>query len=210
VPDRKEGLYFGAELPAGDPRPLHGPNLFPGRPVELRQTVLDYIDAMTRLGQTILRAMAVGLGRPPTWFAEHLTDNPLVLFRIFRYPPEVGEPGWGVAEHTDYGLLTILGQDQHPGLQVHTRHGWIDAPPLPGSFVCNLGDMLERLTDGRYVSTPHRVRNTTTADRLSFPFFLDPTWTAEIAPDGATYADYILTKVARVFPDLAADNINKP
>ncbi len=151
-----------------------------------------------------------------------------MLFRIFRYPPEAGvvEPNWGVAEHTDYGLLTILGQDDHDGLEVHAPTGWIDAPPIPGTFVCNLGDMLERMTGGRYRSTPHRVRNRSGADRLSFPFFFDPGWGTRVLPvpldgegpteararwDGedvfafdGTYGEYLLGKVGRVFPDLKA------
>jgi len=226
-PDRKEGLYLGAELGADDPRvradtPLHGANLFPSGVPELRTVVLAYLDAMTGLGHAVLRGVALGLGLDPGWFHQHLTADPLVLFRIFRYPPE--PEGWGVAEHTDYGLLTILRQDAHGGLQVHAPSGWIDAPPLPGTFVCNLGDMLERMTGGRYRSTPHRVRNTGTTDRLSFPFFLDPGWDAEVlpvplageAPAAArarwddedvfaftgTYGEYLWTKVRRVFPDL--------
>lgn len=234
VPDLKEGIYFGAELDSDDPRvrantPLHGPNLFPRRPAELRDVVLAYLDEMTRLGQTILGGMALGLGLPRSWFAEHLTADPLILFRIFHYPPAPpADERWGVGEHTDYGLLTILGQDAHGGLQVRTPDGWVDAPPLPDRFVCNLGDMLERLTGGRYRSTPHRVRNTSGADRLSFPFFLDPSWDAVVDrmpiverpqdDDAAerwdrtsvhgftgTYGQYVLGKVAKVFPDLAAD-----
>jgi isopenicillin N synthase-like dioxygenase len=233
VPDLKEGVYFGGELAPDDPRvvggrPLHGPNLFPSHPPELREVVLAYLDEMTRLGQAILAGMAVGLGLDEDFFVTHLTGDPLVLFRIFRYPPsEPDDEGWGVAEHTDYGLLTILGQDPNGGLQVRGPGGWIDAPPLPDSFVCNLGDMLERLTGGRYRSTPHRVRNTSGAERLSFPFFLDPSWEAEVErlpiverplDEGAaerwdrtsvhgfsgTYGDYLLSKVAKVFPDLAA------
>ena len=128
--------------------------------------------------------MAVGLGLEPGWFHQHLTADPLILFRIFRYPPEAGlaDPNWGVAEHTDYGLLTMLRQDASGGLQVHAPSGWIDAPPIPGTFVCNLGDMLERMTGGRYRSTPHRVRNPGDGDRLSFPFFFDPAWDAEVLP----------------------------
>ena len=221
--DEKEGVYFGAELPAGDPRPLHGPNLFPTEVPELRAAVLEWLDAMTALGQAILRGLAVGLGLPGSWFADHLTGDPLVLFRIFRYPPHT--PGWGVAEHTDYGLLTILKQDASGGLEVRTGTDWVAAPPIPGSYVCNLGDMLERLTAGRYRSTPHRVRNHGQEDRLSFPFFLDPGWDAEVVPlpldvtgpagpppdrwDDAdvmevsgTYGDYLLAKVAKVFPAL--------
>jgi isopenicillin N synthase-like dioxygenase len=230
-PDEKEGCYFGTELPPDDPRvqralPLHGANLFPAEVPELRAAVLAWLDAMAALGQAILRGMALGLGLPASWFAEHLTADPLVLFRIFRYPP--GAPGWGVAEHTDYGLLTILKQDASGGLEVRSGETWIAAPPVPGAYVCNLGDMLERLTGGRYRSTPHRVRNLGPTDRLSFPFFLDPGWDTEVVPlpldvtgpagppparwDGADlaeitgpYGDYLLEKVGKVFPDLGAN-----
>ena len=208
VPDGKEGLYFGAELGPEHPRvragtPLHGPNLFPDEPSELGPAVLAYLDALTRLGQVVLRGIALGLGRPASWFADHVTADPLVLFRIFRYPP-TSAPGWGTGEHSDYGLLTLLGQDRHAGLEVHSRAGWVDVPARPDAFVCNLGDMLARLSGGRYVSTPHRVRNRSGAERLSFPFFLDPSWDAVVdATTGETYGDYILGKVRRVFPDLA-------
>jgi isopenicillin N synthase-like dioxygenase len=235
VPDLKEGLYFGAELPADDPRvvagiPLHGPNLFPERPAALRDDVLGYMAEMARVGQAVLGGMALALGLGRRWFADHLTGDPTVLFRIFRYPPAAADPAarWGVGEHTDYGLLTLLAQDDRGGLQVKAPGGWVDVAPLAGSLVCNIGDMLERLTGGRYRSTPHRVRNDSGADRLSFPFFLDPAWDAAVEPlpiaeppvnDGAagrwdhasvhdvtgTYGDYLLGKVAKVFPRLAGD-----
>jgi len=227
-PDRKEGLYFGAELPEDDPRvragwPLHGRNLFPEQVPELRPVVLAYMDALRGVGQAVLRGIAESLGLPPAFFHERYTGDPLVLFRIFNYPAQPGsDPGWGVGEHTDYGLLTLLKQDDTGGLQVKTDAGWIDAPPLPGSFVCNLGDMLERMTGGRTRSTPHRVRNVGEHDRLSFPFFLDPAFDAEVRPialppepgtasrwDGesvhafqGTYGQYLLRKVGRVFPGL--------
>jgi isopenicillin N synthase-like dioxygenase len=137
---------------------------------------------------------------------------------------------WGVGEHTDYGLLTLLGQDGNSGLQVRTDGGWVDAEPLEEAFLCNLGDMLERLTGGLYRSTLHRVRNTTNVDRLSLPFFLDPSWdcvidrlpiverpTDEDAGDrwdhasvhgfAGTYGAYVTAKVGKVFPDLAARSI---
>jgi isopenicillin N synthase-like dioxygenase len=230
-PDMKEGVYFGQELAADDPRvragrPLHGPNLFPVRPAGLRDAVLDYIDAITELGHTLLRGMALGLDLDPSWFDTHLTGDPLVLFRIFHYPPlDHADDRWSVGEHTDYGLITILGQDTSGGLEVRGPGGWLDVPPLPDTFVVNLGDMLERMTGGRYRSTPHRVRNATGLDRLSFPLFLDPGWDAEVLPvpmqgeivasdagdrwDGedvhawsGTYGDYLLAKVGRVFPSL--------
>jgi isopenicillin N synthase-like dioxygenase len=255
IPDLKEGIYFGSELGTDHPRviaqtPMHGANLFPAEPEELGPVVLEYIDQMTLLAQSVLSGISMGLGLSRTWFSDNLTGDPLVLFRIFRYPPvpephspephspegelpapaEKHEEGWSVGEHTDYGLLTIVAQDDSGGLQIETPEGWIDVPPRPGAFVCNLGDMLERLTGGRYRSTPHRVRNTGTGDRLSFPFFLDPSWDATVdslpivqrpSEEEArrrwdhtsvhgfegTYGDYILAKVGKVFPDLAAREI---
>jgi isopenicillin N synthase-like dioxygenase len=151
-----------------------------------------------------------------------------VLFRIFHYPPSPSDADdWGVGEHTDYGLLTLLLQDDNGGLAVRTTRGWIEAPPIPGTFVCNIGDMLDRLTGGWYRSTPHRVRNVSGNGRLSFPFFFDPNFDAEVPPlpasartgtddsdrwDGqdlraftGTYGDYLVAKVSKVFPLLRAE-----
>jgi isopenicillin N synthase-like dioxygenase len=150
------------------------------------------------------------------------------LFRIFHYPPSPPhDESWGVGEHTDYGLLTLLAQDESGGLQIAAPEGWIDAPPIPGTLVCNIGDMLDRLTGGWYKSTPHRVRNVSGHGRLSFPFFLDPGFAAEVPPlparaaaadDGSrrwdgqdlqafagSYGDYLLGKVSKVFPQLSRD-----
>jgi isopenicillin N synthase-like dioxygenase len=229
-PDQKEGVYFGEELPADDPRvlagrPLHGPNLFPNGTPGLEPAVLAWMASMTALGHLLLEGIALGLGLDRGWFRRELTGEPTVLFRIFRYPP-AADDGWGVGEHTDYGLLTILLQDDRGGLQVRGADGWIDVPPDPEVLVCNIGDMLDRMTGGRYRSTPHRVRNASGRDRLSFPFFFDPGWDALVRPvpladdappddadtrwDGAsvhewhgTYGDYLLAKVRKVFPDLA-------
>lgn len=233
-PDRKEGIYFGAEAPADHPavlarRPLHGRNLFPEIP-GFRETVLRYIESLTRLGHDLMSGIALGLGLDEHYFKRHYTGEPLVLFRIFNYPyvkaAENSEMPWGVGEHTDYGLLTILRQDDTGGLQVKSRSCWVDAPPIPGSFVCNIGDMLDRLTRGVFRSTPHRVINASQRDRLSFPFFFDPNFDAQIQPieglenrdlteesverwDNAnvhefsgTYGDYLLNKVSKVFPEL--------
>jgi isopenicillin N synthase-like dioxygenase len=239
--DVKEGIYFGAELPPDHPRvkdgtPLHGANLFPRSVPELRAAVLAYIDAMTELGHALMEGIASSLGLDASYFADHYTRDPLTLFRIFNYPGDPAlpddEPRWGVGEHTDYGLLTILKQDDTGGLQVKSRGGWIAAPPIRGAFLCNIGDMLDRMTGGRYKSTPHRVQNVTRRDRLSFPFFFDPNFDAQIKPivmtaaalatddradrwDHAsvhdfegTYGDYILAKVSKVFPQLRRSVMN--
>ena len=232
-PDLKEGLYFGTELPGDDPRvlaglPLHGRNLFPRQVPRLRPLVLAYLDALTSVGQAVLAGVAQSLGLDAGYFAAGYTADPTVLFRIFHYPPSLPQAGgWGVGEHTDYGLVTLLAQDDSGGLQVAAPDGWIDAPPIPGTLVCNIGDMLDRLTGGWYRSTPHRVRNLSGHGRLSFPFFLDPGFAAEVPPlpdraatgdDGGrrwdgqdlraftgTYGDYLLGKVSKVFPQLRSD-----
>jgi isopenicillin N synthase-like dioxygenase len=231
-PDRKEGLYVGLDHGADHPRvlagtPLHGANLFP--PGELGPVVLAWLDAVRPVADALMRAIAVGLGLPASWFEEHLTGDPTVLFRIFHYPAfadNADADEWGVGEHTDYGLLTLLAQDELGGLEVRTPGGrWVSVPAEPGVLVCNIGDMLDRLTEGRYRSTPHRVRNVSGRSRLSFPYFFDPSWDAEVLPlpldgsppaddadrrwDGASvhawtgrYGDYLSAKVAKVFPDL--------
>src|SRR5580658_8212373 len=244
-PDLKEGLYFGTELPGDDRRvlarlPLHGANLFPQQVPRLRPLVLAYLDALTGAGQAVLAGVALSLGLDAGYFAAGYTADPTILFRIFHYPPvSPGAADWGVGEHTDYGLVTLLAQDDSGGLEIAAPAGdgdgpgdgdgqrWIDAPPIPGTLVCNIGDMLDRLTGGWYRSTPHRVRNLTSHGRLSFPFFLDPGFAAEVPPlpdraaagddgrrrwDGqdlraftGSYGDYLLGKVSRVFPQLRGD-----
>jgi isopenicillin N synthase-like dioxygenase len=240
--DVKEGIYFGAELGPEHPRvkdgtPLHGANLFPRRVPELRDAVLAYMAAMTQLGHAVMEGVALSLDLEASYFADRYTREPLTLFRIFNYPGDPAlpddEPRWGVGEHTDYGLLTILKQDDTGGLQVKSGGRWIAAPPIPGAFLCNIGDMLDRMTGGQYKSTPHRVQNVTRRDRLSFPFFFDPNFDARIKPivgraataavdDRAdrwdhtsvhefegTYGDYILAKVSKVFPQLRRTALNE-
>jgi isopenicillin N synthase-like dioxygenase len=235
VPDRKEGLYLGTELADDHPlvragTPVHGPNLFP--PLDgFRSTVLAYLDAVTGLGHQLMTAIALSLGLVQDYFARRYTADPLILFRIFNYPApstrSVGE--WGVGEHTDYGLLTMLLQDENGGLEVKSNGCWIAAPPMPGTLVCNIGDMLDRMTRGLYRSNPHRVRASERRDRLSFPLFFDPNFFARVAPiaelahvpldddrasrwdqasvhafDG-TYGDYLIGKISKVFPQLRRD-----
>ncbi|HEY7640162.1 MAG TPA: 2-oxoglutarate and iron-dependent oxygenase domain-containing protein [Steroidobacteraceae bacterium] len=232
-PDLKEGLYFGTELDESDPRvragmPMHGANLFPDIP-QFRDTVLEYMRALETTGQHVLSLLAQGLRLDADYFQRRYTGDPTVLFRIFRYPPdEVARAGWGVGSHTDYGLLTLLQQDTVGGLQILNRDRWLDVPPLAGSLVCNVGDMLERLTNGRYLSALHRAKNLTMRERLSMVLFLDPSFDAQLAPlPGVaaatdqphtnvrwdridphalqgTYGEYLLSKVSKVFPDLYA------
>ncbi|VTU30260.1 isopenicillin N synthase family dioxygenase [Variovorax sp. PBL-E5] len=238
LPDWKEGLYLGTELADDHPlvraqTPVHGRNLIPD--IEgFRQTLLDYMDAVTQLGHRLMEGIALSLGLEAGYFHDRYTADPLILFRLFNYPTQPVPAGldvaWGVGEHTDYGLLTVLHQDDIGGLQVRTAAGWVDAAPVPGAFVINIGDMLDRMTGGLYRSTPHRVvRNTSGRDRLSFPLFFDPNFEARVArieglagghaeDDSALrwdranvhafngrYGDYLLDKVSKVFPQLVRE-----
>jgi isopenicillin N synthase-like dioxygenase len=238
-PDLKEGIYFGAELAVDHPlvksgTPLHGPNLFPSTMPQLREVVLEYMAAMTQLGHSLVAGISLSLGLEESYFADRYTSDPLILFRIFNYPvpsQSQTDSGVGVGEHTDYGLLTILRQDMSGGLEIKIKSQWVPAPPIPNSFVCNIGDMLDRMTGGRYLSTPHRVWNLASHDRLSFAFFFDPNFNAEVEPisvDGSvrdnkderwdrasvhefrgTYGDYLLSKVSKVFPELRGEVLSK-
>jgi isopenicillin N synthase-like dioxygenase len=234
-PDHKEGIYFGPELPENHPKvlggiPLHGKNLFPEEPSEFGSVVLDYMDQVTSIGHTVLQGIALSLQLPIDYFDAVTQNDPFILFRIFRYPPQSKDASdWGVGEHSDYGLLTILKQDSVGGLQVKSKGGWIDAPPIPNTFICNIGDMLDRMTYGYYRSTLHRVVNRSGKERLSFPLFFDPNFDTVVKPiDGLTehkaysderwdgenvyqfdgpYGKYILRKVSKVFPGLFDENI---
>ncbi|EFA78076.1 Probable iron/ascorbate oxidoreductase [Heterostelium album PN500] len=238
-PDMKEGLYLGQELEQDHPLPIHGPNLFPTEVEGFKATILEYIDQITQLGHRVMEALSLSLNLDSQYFSKNYTADPLILFRIFNYRTQVADDAserWGVGEHTDYGLLTILYQDNIGGLQVKVpNQGWIPAPPIKNSFICNIGDMLERVTGGLYRSTPHRVAlNTTGKDRLSFPIFFDPNFNAKVRPiegietsDNSTerwdkssvfsfedtYGQYLLKKIGLVFPDLksqALDTTNNP
>jgi isopenicillin N synthase-like dioxygenase len=233
-PDLKEGLYFGEELAADDSRvraglPLHGRNLFPSVP-GFREAVLDYMSALTGLGHTLVTLIAHGLGIGDEYFRERYTARPTILFRIFNYPAGDADER-GVGEHTDYGLLTMLYQDEVGGLQVKRGSEWLDVPYVPNSFVVNVGDMLERLTSGRYVSALHRVINSSGRTRISMPFFFDPAFDAVLQPianvgprvaranlierwDGldlrevrGTYGEYLIGKVSKVFPHLGREHL---
>ena len=237
-PDLKEGIYFGEELDETDPRvvsrtPLHGTNLFPSSPFSMKGVVLEYMKELTELGHHLMRGISLSLGLDESYFAERFTSDPLTLFRVFHYPPQQKSNQWGVGEHTDYGLLTILLQDRSGGLQVKQAGRWISAPPIAKTFICNIGDMLDRLTRGYYRSTPHRVLNTSGLERLSFPFFFDPGWDVSLEPvaipqshqmdddqtgrwDGqsvhefeGTYGEYLMGKVGKVFPDLSQKELRR-
>lgn len=185
--DFKEGLKIGRDLPLTHERvvaglPLHGPNQWPDLP-GWRAVMQDYYDTMVELGHLVLGGFALALGLGEEFFEPWLGITMTTLGPL-HYPPQTGRitaQKIGAGAHTDYGCLTLLHQDASGGLQVRRRDGvWIDAPPVPGSFVVNIGDMMERWTNGVFCSTPHRVVNVSGQDRYSLPFFFDPDFYAPV------------------------------
>jgi len=165
-----------------------GPNIWPERPTALRPALLDYYAQLEALGASLMRIFALALGLSEAYFDEfidrHITNLCLNYYPAQTTPPLPGQLRRGA--HTDYGSVTILHQDDAPGgLQVRVGGEWEDVPHLPGSYVVNIGDLLARWTNDRWVSTVHRVVNPGSADagrdRLSIPFFHQPNFDALIA-----------------------------
>ena len=181
-PDLKESFIFGLDLPESDPdvragKSLMGPNVWPADMPEMKAALDRYYEAVTRAGEPLLRAFAVALELDPEFFVSRYA-KPLSRGSIIWYPPQppqLGAEQFGVAPHSDYGCLTLLSQDSNGGLQVRNRAGeWVAAPPVEGSFVVNIGDLLARWTNDLFVSTPHRVVNTSGRARQSIALFYDP------------------------------------
>lgn len=187
--DFKEGVNIGRDLPPDDPdvlagKPLHGPNQWPSGLPGWREAMQRYYDAMQALGGRLLGAFALAVDLPDDFFEDKIT-KPMTTLRLLHYPPQQGpitEEQLGCGAHTDFGCFTMLAQDEVGGLQVRNAAGeWIDAVPIPGSFVVNIGDMMARWTNDRFASTPHRVINASGRERYSMAYFFDPDFDADIS-----------------------------
>ena len=186
--DLKEGIKIGRDLAASHPlvrasTPLHGPNQWPPNLPGWRKTMQEYYDLMAALGRKLMGAFALALGLDEIYF-ERWLQSPMTTLGLLHYPPQTGqitEAQIGAGAHSDYGCLTMLSQDAAGGLQVRNASGdWIDAPPIADSFVVNIGDMMERWTNGVFTSTLHRVINVSGQERYSLPYFFDPDFNAEV------------------------------
>lgn len=155
-----------------------GPNKYPEeleKPDAFRETVDEYFAGMTGLANDILRILALTLGLDEDWFKD-FTDTPMAILRLLHYPPQApdaSELERGIGAHTDFGGITILLQDMVGGLQVWSKQTskWVDVTPMKGAFVVNLGNLMMRWTNNKYLSNLHRVINKTGRERYSVPFF---------------------------------------
>lgn len=181
-PNYSESFMLMHEVAEGDPdfgRPLQGPNQWPSDVPGFREAVTAYNGALEDVAREFTHLIARALDLPALALDPHFI-KPTTFLRLLHYPPQPidsAEDEFGSAPHTDYGFITILAQDNVGGLEVRRRGGggtWLKATPLPGTFVVNVGDMLARWTNGRWQSTPHRVKNLSPSDRYSVPFFFDP------------------------------------
>jgi isopenicillin N synthase-like dioxygenase len=180
-PDWREQLDVGSEksaLPFDRSAPawtrLRGPNQWPAALPELKPTLLAYQEQATALAIRLLRAFAAALDQPDDAFAPIYSPAPHQLLKLIRYPGRAPDEGdQGVGPHKDSGFVSILLQDEEAGLQVEGDDGWIDAPPIRGTFVINIGEILEMASNGYLRANVHRVVSPRPGvDRYSIAFFL--------------------------------------
>lgn len=219
-PDLKESFIWGLEQ-ASSAQPkdhsLRGENRWPAFLPELEPVAQSFFKQAHELAHHLMHGFALGLNLPEDFFLG-TNDRPLSRASFVYYPaqPEAfGVDQFGVAPHTDFGVLTVLCQDEVGGLQIQNRAGeWIHAPPIENALVVNVGDLLSRWTAGAYPSTPHRVVNQSGKERLSIVLAYDPNpetlidarqvvglkgaGAAELAPP-ITCGDYLTWRFGRAF-----------
>ncbi|TIX75937.1 MAG: isopenicillin N synthase family oxygenase, partial [Mesorhizobium sp.] len=169
--DLKECFDFGPERSRLE-GPFFGPNLWPSSLPEFRELTYGYHQKMVDLAKKLLQGIALSLDLSERYF-ESFMRNPISIQRLLHYPPQSGyisEAIIGIGAHTDYGNLTILAQDDVGGLQVMNRDGdWVEGIPIHGTFVINIGDLIQRLTNNLYLANMHRVVNSSGRERYSMP-----------------------------------------
>ncbi|MBT6387170.1 MAG: isopenicillin N synthase family oxygenase, partial [Alphaproteobacteria bacterium] len=194
-PDLKEGFAAGPlkvpdrQLDDEEAGFVYAPNLWPENPSGLRPAFKAYVREMDALAQRLMRLFALALDLPRGFFTPMINEA-ISACRANHYPALENPPAAGqlrAGAHSDYGSLTILLPHDTPGgLQVQTRTGdWINAPVIPGTFIINIGDLMARWTNDRWVSTLHRVVTPpleagAQSRRLSIAFFHQPNWHADI------------------------------
>ncbi len=185
-PDYKQVFDCGFEIPGSD-LSVYAPNLWPSDPADFKPVIEAYYQSALAVAMDILRGISVAIGQDSHYFDDKF-DRPMALLRGNYYPPRpdwAGEKDFGIAAHTDYGCLTLLGTDGVPGLEVQLSDGtWLPVQAEPGAFIINFGEMLEMWTKGRVKATLHRVKGSA-QERISVPLFFNPNHDTNVAPMGA-------------------------
>jgi isopenicillin N synthase-like dioxygenase len=211
--DVKEGFDLGLDLPPTDPLvqarlPFYGPNIWPEKLPKFRENLACYYDHMVKLGLDLLRAFSVSLGVAEPYFGQHFI-KPIAQLRLLRYPPSApgNVPRVGAGEHTDFGWITILMQDQIDGLEIKNANDkWISVPSIRDSLVVNVGDLMQRWTNDAYPATIHRVINRADTFRHSVAFFMDPDYHTRVeCLSNCTSAD----RPARYAPIIVGDYMSE-
>tara|TARA_B100000676_G_scaffold311626_1_gene382210 strand:+ start:15471 stop:16430 length:960 start_codon:yes stop_codon:yes gene_type:complete len=208
----QEGFWMGTQRPLNPANRLDGPNVWPENGDALRNAMETYYTAASGLAGHLQRAFSLALGQESDFFAR-MFDRQQSLLKVNHYPPQdnpTSVSDIGVVPHSDEGGFTILWQDETGGLEIESKSGeWVVAPPLPGTYVINLGNAMQIWTNGEFSSTPHRVINRYGADRYSVPFFAYPRWDTPMKPlfddtdddgDVEICEAYQVRKWRRIFP----------
>ena len=211
-PNENESFFVIHDRPLDHPdvlsgKPLRGRNYWPRDLPGFREQAMAYFDTMNALGQRMLPVFAVALGMPPEHFVPLFDEINHATLRMLHYPPtSAQENAFGQGPHTDNSFLTILARSEVPGLGVRLPSGeWVTPPLLPGTFLVNLGNIMRRMSNDRFLSTPHGVIVEGNVDRYSLAYFHSPNpyRTVEVLPSclepgetskypPALYADLIM------------------
>jgi len=221
-----EALFVARDLAADHPdvradRRFRSANRWPLELPGFRETVAGYCETMERLVQKLVPLYARALSLPAAYFDDPFRE-PQYKLRMTHYPYQEKplEDEFGIAPHTDTSFLTLLAPNDVPGLSIRTQSGkWIDAPALPGAYVVNGGQLLQRWTNDFFLATPHRAVNRSGGERYALAFFCDSTIDWPIAavptcvgPDRPPkypttwYTDYMIEYQKRTYDLLADDN----
>ena len=181
-PNQNESFFISHDRAADHPdvlagKPLRGRNRWPGGMPELRRDMMAYFSALGAMCDRMLPPFAVALGMPPEFFAPYFADEAHAVLRFLHYPPQerVEDNTFGQAPHTDNSFMTALARTEVPGLAVRLPSGeWFAPPLIPGTFLINLGNIMRRWSNDRFLSTPHGVLNESGADRYSIAYFHSP------------------------------------
>ncbi len=184
----QEAFQIRRPLAAGDPdlhsgKPLHGPIPWPSAMPDLEPRMMAYYAQIDRLGYAVLELFELGLELAPSTLKRYFAKD-MNSLRLLHYPaqaPDDSGINLGARAHTDTNAFTILAQDDNGGLEIRNRDGnWVQVPPVPDTFVLNVGEVLKVWTDGIFSSTVHRVVNRSGNRRYSIPFFMYPSYDALI------------------------------